>query len=656
MEGMASVINATPNGSIKVPSTKYKLKMLIPPALNTEIHIKCVNCGNYMSSAKSQTECELCKVLIKTTDLDYFVYIPIKQQLLLTLSRNLSDIILYATTVSLSNQISDLQNAELFKNAQKKYPNAILLPLILNTDGAKVFKSNQKSLWLIQAYQAYLPPSVRYFTQNILIVAAHFGAHKPDMTAFFYPLLKELREITRIGGLCFENDKKKYEFMPIIIACSCDLPAKASLQGMVGHSGKFGCSYCLHPGKLVKKDPKSKSVIRYTNEKHNYAVRTHQEVIETYSRIRSSPINGIKNMSCMISAFEFDLIHGFSIDVMHCVYLGVMKKILKLWLDQTNKSQPFYINKNRQIALSGRLVKIKLVTEIVRKPKSLFCKGEFKANEFRNLLLYFLPFALTKLHETKYIKHFHLLSYAIYTLSKKFVSLVEIETARAQLKEFVQKFEHLYGRSNVTMNLHLLNHLPTSVEKLGPLWVSSMFAFEANNGVVIQGNASKKDIVHQLAYKYTMKQTLKKDDAVAEISLNGKQVKIMSTAEKALFYGEFGNIMQNSNRLIIYKCVMMRKIKYTSESSKEVATIDYFVRLKNGMICSINYFTLIDLNVYALVTVYEITNEAGHFIEIKRSQTQKLVKMIEIAGKMLYMQYGKTEEFVTVFPNTYEKT
>lgn len=140
MENMARIVNSTPNSCIKVPSTK--------PNLSSEIHIKCSNCVNYLPSNKSESRCENCDTVIRTSTSDYFIYIPIIQQLMLSIDRNFDEIMHYASSVVLNEGITDLHNAEIFKNAQKKYPNSILLPLILNTDGVKVFKSSHKPLKL----------------------------------------------------------------------------------------------------------------------------------------------------------------------------------------------------------------------------------------------------------------------------------------------------------------------------------------------------------------------------------------------------------------------------------------------------------------------------------------------------------------------------
>lgn len=207
MEEMEKIVNSTPNSSIKVPHTIYRIKKSLPPTLKHEIHIQCLQCLNYTPSPNSETKCTLCDVVIQTTKSNYFTYIPIKQQLELSLKQNYDSIISYASTVSQMDNITDLHNGKMLMNAQMNYPNSILLPLIINTDGVKIYKSAQKSLWLIQVCQAYLPPTIRYMPQNILIVAAHFGSKKPKMIEFFYPLLNELRKIKEEGGIMMTRNE-----------------------------------------------------------------------------------------------------------------------------------------------------------------------------------------------------------------------------------------------------------------------------------------------------------------------------------------------------------------------------------------------------------------------------------------------------------------
>lgn len=46
-------------------------------------------------------------------------------------------------------------------------------------------------------------------------------------------------------------------------------------------------------------------------------------------------VDGVKGYSVLHLLDDFDVIEGNPIDYMHCVLLGVAKKLLKLWFDST---------------------------------------------------------------------------------------------------------------------------------------------------------------------------------------------------------------------------------------------------------------------------------------------------------------------------------
>lgn len=190
MESMARVLNSTPNTSIKVPSTIYRLKKCIPSKIEYKFNIKCSGCQNFIVSDKNETICTLCDLPIKTAQHDYFVTISLEQQLKMTIEKYFEQIIAYSTGIAETDGTADLHNSKMFLDAKKKYPSINILPLIINTDGVKVHKKSTDSLWLIQICQAFLPPKYRFVHTNVLMVAAHFGQHKPNIPDFFSPFLK----------------------------------------------------------------------------------------------------------------------------------------------------------------------------------------------------------------------------------------------------------------------------------------------------------------------------------------------------------------------------------------------------------------------------------------------------------------------------------
>lgn len=240
----------------------------------------------------------------------------------------------------------------------------------------------------------------------------------------------------------------------------------------------------MHPGVSVKQSSKSKPYIRYINRGEEED-RTHESFVKIYKqRLSIAKIKGVKSISCLSAAKGFDMTLSFGIDYMHCFLLGVLNKLSDLWLSPKNHKQQFYIKHKSQDILKKRLLSIKPTSEITRKPRSITERADFKANELRSMLLYYLTFSLTGLLKKCYVDHFQLLSSGTYILLKEKITKEELDIAEQKLIRFSNEFATLYGQHNVTINIHLAKHAGKSVRHLGPLWAQSAFGMEANNGVL----------------------------------------------------------------------------------------------------------------------------------------------------------------------------
>lgn len=91
-----------------------------------------------------------------------------------------------------------------------------------------------------------------------------------------------------------------------------------------------------------------------------------------------------------------DIVRTFSLDYMHVVCLGTMKKILMLWKGGDNLGRDVNqqkLNPSLMKAISERLLSVKysIPNDFARKPGSLEELPRWKATEFRLFLLYIGP-------------------------------------------------------------------------------------------------------------------------------------------------------------------------------------------------------------------------------------------------------------------------
>lgn len=668
LQKTAQLINKTPGANAKIPTTHYKLKKSAKTDNYSEIHIECSQCKIYSGVETKNVDkvhCSKCEMKLSRNKSNYFLFIRIEPQLKAIIDENMDKIMKYREKCQNSNDIIDIQSAKIYKNIDAKYPDSVLLPLVLNTDGAQQFKSTKKSLWPIQLYQNYLPPAMRYVPDNIVVVGLYFGEKKPNVSQFFLPFAQECQRIFKNNGLSVVYNNQKLNLIPFVTHCSCDLPAKSMVQEIMQYNGFNACGYCMHPGVLVKnKNNKNSSTVRYIRqENENIKLRSHEDMLRVMQQIvkrnNNNPIDGIKNISCMIGFKNFDLVHSFAIDYMHCVLLGVMKTLLNFWLSSSTK-EIFHISNENLKMLDRRLLAIKPTSEITRKPRSFILeRANFKANEYRSLLLYYLRFCLPGLLRMEFVHHFQLLSASIYILLQEKLSEEEITKAENKLIQFADEFEAKYGRNSVTMNVHLLRHIPNAVRNLGPLWAQSVFGFEANNGVLVKSANGSNRIVEEIAEKYILKRTMTlQQNKIITVStcctLTGSgKVITLNDLEQSVF--DENEIVLLNGQIRAWNRITYNGKIYTSIKYKDTQSIDYFVNFVDDSLGIINFFFNYNETTYVLIEKFKICGQTDHLLEVDSTSSLFIQKIENIHRKFIFMRINN-KIIVTRIPNYYEKT
>lgn len=77
------------------------------------------------------------------------------------------------------------------------------------------------------------------------------------------------------------------------------------------------------------------------------------------------------------------------------------------------------------------------------------------------------------------MEHFFTLSIAMRILLSPTLNLINNEYADRLLSHFVSQFEHLYGKENVSYNVHGVLHLASEAKRFGALDTCCAFPFES---------------------------------------------------------------------------------------------------------------------------------------------------------------------------------
>ena len=180
--------------------------------------------------------------------------------------------------------------------------------LQLNIDGLPLFKSSNEQVWPI------LGKLIEPFSSEPFVIGIFSGNHKPsNAQEYLQELINEINILTE-SGLQVANSDHVIAFN---ISCIiCDTPARAFVKQVKGHSGYSGCDKCKQRGfwKGKMTFPEINAELRTDAEFDEMSDLGHHIGVSPF---RDSPVG---------------LVSQFPLDFMHLVCLGVMKRLLLLWL------------------------------------------------------------------------------------------------------------------------------------------------------------------------------------------------------------------------------------------------------------------------------------------------------------------------------------
>jgi len=334
--------------------------------------------------------------------------------------------------------------------------------IFIGIDGLPLTKSSSSTFWPI------LGSVENKFVRHpiVFLIGLYWGKDKPkDSNLFLKDLVDELIKLSQ-NGIKISDDVR---YVNAYGFC-CDAPAKSFVLKTKGHTGFFSCSKCTTEGVYLENRVCFPNT-EFTKRTHNgFLLRLNEEyhVTDTMSLITKVP--------------HIDIINSFPLDYMHLVCLGVMKKLIFLWLGNL-KHAPLSVRLQSKnvTTISNHLLLLKsfITYDFSRVPRSLLEVARWKATEFRLFLLYTGPVVLKSILTDECYSHFICLHVSFRILLDPYVKNDElINFCDRVLTYFVKKFGKLYGNQFISHNVHGLLHVVDDFKKYGALDKCSCFPFE----------------------------------------------------------------------------------------------------------------------------------------------------------------------------------
>jgi len=278
-------------------------------------------------------------------------------------------------------------------------------------------------------------------------------------------MVNELKELSK-NGLITDFGKKRV----VVSGFCCDAPARSFILKTKGHTGFFSCSRCTIEGVYLENRvcfPSGNSFYKRTHS--NFLNRSNNEYHLTDS------------VSLITEIPHLDIIFNFPLDYMHLVCLGVMKKLILLWLGSIKKAHlSVRLETIKVLTISNNLLLLKpfITSDFSRLPRGLNEVPRWKATEYRLFLLYSGPIVLQGMLNEDCYSHFICLHICFRILLTSNVESELIHFYEKLLIYFVDKFGKLYGKHFISHNVHGLLHIVDDYAQYGALDNCSCFPFE----------------------------------------------------------------------------------------------------------------------------------------------------------------------------------
>ncbi|XP_060860911.1 uncharacterized protein LOC132938225 isoform X1 [Metopolophium dirhodum] len=384
-----------------------------------------------------------------------------------------------------------------------------VIKIVIGIDGLPLTKSSSSTFWPILGYARY--PAINPYSQhNIFIIGLYWGKEKPQScNDYLKYLVSELKDLYT-NGMQTKFGKK----IVIVDTFCCDCPAKSFILSVKGHAGYSSCIRCRIEGERIN----NTTCFLETN----FSKRTHSDFL---NRVDDDH-HITSTVSILTEIPGINIVEDFSLDYMHLVCLGVMKKMLLLWLG-VSKNAPVNVRiPSRSVNnISKHLL---LLNTLVPSDFSRKCRGlneicRFKATEFRLFLLYTGPVVLKDILNNECYFHFLCLHISFRVLLCPGSSDKLVNFSEKLIKYFVENFSKIYGPQFISHNVHGLLHIVDDYKKFKSLEECSCFPFEN--------------------YMKVLKKMVRKHEKPLE--------QVIKRYHESLFFNQ--PIVLNSQKKIIYK-------------------------------------------------------------------------------------------------------
>lgn len=622
-------LNLVHDFGIQSRKTKTLMKKLAENSFQHYKYALCSNCNSIVTKLAANIACLKCNSVVQSDEMTEYVSFDIPGQIQI-----------------LSKQFELLNDVN----------EPLELQILMTADGVPLSRSSYVELLPVTMFiqnfsdlnvrsSAFLIGSIALAKKKRLTLSKLSKA-KISPSALIEPISRQIKRINDQNGISTSWSKQT---TIKIVGFIADAPCRALFLNVLSHNGTFPCHRCLIKT-TEKKIPiitSSEIVPKNLNQVRLWAKEAADKANASLNVNLKPNVFGVKGISTLDS-LNFDYIQRTPFEVMHCLFLGFVRRFLDWIINNLNKSSREQIDR--------RILTIKPPSNIKRNLRCLAEFANFKSAEFEIIFFYYGQFIFYGLIDQKMYELMFFLSSATFKLWSRRMPMNIVNQAEIEIDHFLHCFKEWNREPDLqTYNLHCLVHLFEDRTTFGPLCKVNAYGYENELQHLKTFLPSRNPKLETVAKKIKSERWIKvpknfkieffdKSFHVPELFMQtiSKCMNLtLLDIKKANFFGGF------KNRFLNVTCKSYEKRKNNFDSFVKCYS-DYFTVLAIFCYNNIEFCFLEQIETETQRTIalnslqYGMVSKIYHTYPIKRLKSEKF-KVVQIDSVKRQVSYVQIE-------------
>ena len=380
------------------------------------------------------------------------------------------------------------------------------LALLLFLDFFNPFTRSVHSSGVLCMTVLNLPRSVRYQRKWSMLIGIIPGPEEAQchINTFLKPVVDDLLSLYD-GMKVRAGDGREFLTRAVLLPVLGDIPASRKVSQFLSFKANKPCDKChmtakREPGSVgasgrmsfvTKSMPQSRNDREVRNAMDKYKKCSSRHAADSVAKVSGVRYGELSRLP------YFNTVDNFLIDPMHNLFLGLVEDLGNAIIEGDAR----FIDCNGQDVFQKRMNNMRLPYDVGRLPRAMLSKMSGRgitAQQWKNFIITFARVCLWKQVSEDAFKLVRCLAEACEVVLRDPMNENDVTFLERLLKDHHRLYARIFGQYSVSINYHMVLHLPEQIKNWGPATAWWCFPYERRIGELSDTQTSGKSVEEQI--------------------------------------------------------------------------------------------------------------------------------------------------------------